>query len=28
VAPTSREPSMIILTLMMLFGTVSSVLKR
>ena len=28
VAPTSREPTMIILTLMMLFGTVSSVLKR
>ncbi len=28
VAPTSREPILIILTLMMLFGTVSSVLKR
>jgi len=28
VAPTSREPIKIILTLMMLFGTVSSVLKR
>jgi hypothetical protein len=28
VAPTSREPTVIILTWMMLIGTVSSVLKR